>query len=216
MKAPVLTVVAHPDDESFGPAGLIYHLSRDGHPCHLLMVTDGAHSRRYRHERDIKTRWNELLSACSLLGYTTVEPLHFEDGSLCNNTYHQLTEAVGAHIDKIRPETIVTFEPRGLSGHIDHIVVTSVVDYLFTRKQSVKTIYYLNLPKELRQIDYFVHMPEGKLKSEVDHVEDISDAWEIKKRAILCHQSQVSDMSSLLRLLEQMPKEEWYTVRRKD
>ncbi|MCX7997023.1 MAG: PIG-L family deacetylase [Patescibacteria group bacterium] len=215
MKPPVLTVLAHPDDESFGPAGLIMHYASQGRPCHLLIATDGAHSRRYRHEPDIKARRAELAEACDIIGYTSTITLHFEDGTLCNNQYHALADSIGTELDRLRPETVVTFDPRGISGHIDHIVVTSVVDYLFAKKEYLKEILYLTIPAELQEDNYFVYMPPGITRDKVDHIEDITDVWERKRKAILCHKSQTSDASEHLRKLEMFPKEEWYTIRRK-
>src|SRR5262245_24685447 len=44
--SPVLVLAPHPDDESLGCGGLIAACQAQGHPVHVLVLTDGAGSHR--------------------------------------------------------------------------------------------------------------------------------------------------------------------------
>lgn len=208
----ILSIFAHPDDEAFGPAGTIHKLSKNN-TAHLIIVTDGAYARRYRYEPDIAHRRQELDSSASTIGYTTVTQLPYEDGTLCNNKYHEIANKLDEMIDAMNPDIIVTFEPRGLSGHLDHIAVTSIINYLFHKKPAVEQIWYFGLPKEtMSEQNYFVFQPPGYARQEFDLIVDINDVWELKKKAIFSHASQQKDQSIIMEKLEKFPKEEHFLI----
>ena len=50
----ILYVYPHPDDESFGPAGVMHKQRRDGHAVHLLTLTrGGATKQRFKYNSDL-------------------------------------------------------------------------------------------------------------------------------------------------------------------
>lgn len=216
-KPHLFTIVAHPDDEAFGPAGYV-HQQRQDYETHLIIVTDGAYARRYRHEPDIDARKEELERSAKLIGYSHIHQLPFRDGELSNNTYHQLAEAIQELVDQYTPEVLITFEPQGLSGHLDHIAVTSVVTYIFEKTGFVKKLMYFALSEEVRNHfdDYFVYMPSGYAREKLDLIVDISREWDIKEKAILAHKSQKTDGSRALEILKRVPKEEHFLIREKN
>lgn len=99
------------------------------------------------------------------------------DGTLSNNLYHKIAGDVLNILDRLRPGKILTFEMRGLSGHIDHIAMSMI-------------------STEHRALigNYFVCFPPGYKNDEVDEIIDVSDVWEQRIEAILCHASQEKDM----------------------
>lgn len=209
----IACVFAHPDDEAFGPGGTIAKLAKDNE-IHIICCTDGDHQ-----EKGLKNiRDKELLESAKILGVKKVHFLDFIDGNLCNNLYHQLADKIKEKLDKIRPETIITFAPDGVSGHLDHITVTSVVDWLFDKLDYTKKIMYMVMTREeRRQIDdYFVYMPKGFTRNEVDEIVDVSDVWETKVAAMRAHVSQKADCDWLLSAFTGLPKEDWFLVRSKE
>ena len=210
----ILSIFAHPDDEAFGPAGTIHKLAKQN-TCHLVIATDGAYARRYRHEDDIDLRKQELEESSKHIGYSTVTQLHYQDGTLCNNLYHEIADKLEELIDALKPDIIITFEPRGLSGHLDHIALTSIVNYLSIRKKNLEAIWYFALPEEMTPNEsYFVYQPPGYARSQLDLIIDINDVWDMKKRAIYCHDSQKKDQSTIMEKLEKAPKEEHFLIKR--
>ncbi len=84
----ILCLFAHPDDESFGPAGTIATLSKNN-SVSLVCVTDGAYDEQTREEVSA-TRSKELSKACKVLGIEDHFILGFPDGSLSLRNYHAI------------------------------------------------------------------------------------------------------------------------------
>lgn len=209
----ILSVFAHPDDEAFGPAGTVHKLSKQN-DTHLVIATDGAYARRYRHEADIALRQEELHRSANLIGYSSVTQLHYQDGTLSNNLYHEIADTLEEIIDTIKPDIIITFEPLGLSGHLDHIGLTSIVNYVFYQKKQLQQVWYFGLPQGMfPEQNYFVYLPPGYAHDEFDLIVDIADVWNIKKKAIFSHASQQKDLSTLMEKIETFPKEEHFLIK---
>jgi len=209
----IFAIFAHPDDEAFGPAGYLLKASQDNE-VHVVCVTSGAGGKNGDGGDLKQIRQRELLSSASALGIHHVHFLHFEDGCLCNSMYKNLVAKIEELLDANNPEELVTFEPRGVSGHIDHIIVSSVVSYLYNKKDYVKRLMYYAMTHEIREKinDYFVYMPPGYKKDQVNLVIDIEDVWDAKVKAIQCHASQKSDVKNMLKWCENLPKEEYFLV----
>lgn len=208
----VLGVFAHPDDESFGPGGALAKLAQEHH-LEIVCCTDGDHQAKgLKNVRD-----KELLESAKILGAKKVHFLEFVDGDLSNNSYHRLEEALKLIMDSVKPHTIITFDPNGVSGHIDHMVVTSVINQLFsTLPYLQKIMYYCVRHEERKEIrDYFVYMPPGRRRQEADEIVDVSAVWDIKVKAMRAHHSQKSDCDWILGVQEKLPKEEYFLVRSK-
>lgn len=206
----IVGVFAHPDDEAFGPGGTLAKMARDN-DVYIICCTDGNHQ-----EKGLKNvRDKELLASAKVLDVKKVIFLNFEDGELCNANYHKLAENLRRELDKLKPETIITFHPNGVSGHIDHIVVTSVVNFLFHKLKYLKKIMYFCLRDLERQMipNYFVHMPEGIARQNTDQIIDVSAVWNIKNAAMRKHKSQIKDLIMVTAMQALLPKEEYFVVK---
>ena len=220
MRQKLVCVFAHPDDEAFGPGGTIAKFAKD-HDVYILCATKGEAGGK-NGQKDIgKIRSDELLESSRILGVKQVFFLGFTDGQLCNNTYHALAKKIKKHLDLIKPQTLLTFEPRGVSGHIDHVTVSMVVSYLFERLPYVKTLlYYCHTDWQVKIIktflkDYFVYFPPGYKSAEIGKTVDIKPVWKIKERAMKVHKSQMHDVNRILAFLKLMPKKEYFLVLKK-
>src|SRR3989344_4769755 len=141
MKQKIVCVFAHPDDEAFGPGGTIAEFSKT-HNVYIICATKGE-AGGFDHEKNIAgIREKEMLASAKILGVREVRFLGFIDGKLCNEIYHQLADKITKYLEKIQPETLLTFEPRGVSGHIDHVTVSMVTSYVFERLSFVKKLLY--------------------------------------------------------------------------
>lgn len=212
-KPPLFAIFAHPDDEAFGPSGYIIKAT-EKYEVHVICVTDGGLGKNTNGVNLAKVRQEELLASAKVLGVTQVHLLHYEDGMLSNCLYHEVGAKIAGIIDTYQPETILTFEPRGLSGHLDHIAVTSIVNYLYDHKDYIKQIHYFAFSQEHRNKinDYFVFMPPGYTKEEIAFSLNIEDVWDKKIQAFSCHQTQKDDAREILRQMEGLAKEEHFLV----
>jgi len=217
---PLVCIIAHPDDEAFGPAGSIAHFSRL-RAVHILCATSGdADSKFTKHESSQlgKIREKELRASARILGVTSVVFLGFHDGTLCNNSYHDLAESIQRKLEELRPDTILTFDTNGISGHIDHIVVSLVTTFVFNKLGYVKTLLYYTERKEWMDAfmvdigQYFVYVPPGRIRSDIGLTIDTKKYWEIRVKAMDAHVSQKSDAEWLKRVLAKLPKEEHFLV----
>lgn len=205
----IVAVFAHPDDESFGPGGTLAKLAEENQ-VFLLSATKGDAGRGIKRNIPLpKVRAEELKKAGKILGIKKIFFLGFKDGTLCNKLYHQLAKKITNKLNQIKPEMVITYEPRGVSGHLDHIAVSLTTSFAVSKLPFVKTILYYCLSKEQRKLikDYFIFFPPGYSKKEINLVVDIASVWEKKVAAIQAHQSQRHDIESICKNLSLAKKE---------
>lgn len=214
----IVCIIAHPDDEAFGPSGTLYKLSKDN-DVYILCATKGQAGQDSRSESSVNLttrRAKELISSAKHLGVKKVYFLGFTDGTLSNNLYHKLAEKIKIHLEKLKPEIVITFEPQGISGHIDHITVSMVTTFVVKQLKFVKELWYRCLTQEqaAARHDYFVYFPPGYPRSEINHIVDVSDVWDVKVKAMRTHESQKHDADRILKDSENFPKEEYFIVKK--
>jgi len=214
----VVGIFAHPDDEALGPSGTLAKLAQD-HEIYLICVTSGEAAGRTEEEKLIigETRRKEIQASAEILGVKEVFFLGYEDGQLCNSVYHQLAGDITKRVEELRPETLITFELRGVSGHIDHVTVSMVTTFVFERYSFIKKLMYYTITKiESKRMDgYFIYFPEGYSREHVDEVVTVGDVWETKVKAMQCHKSQVHDVERVLHNTSDLPREEYFFIRTK-
>lgn len=216
---PLLAVFAHPDDEAFGPAGTIA-LEAKRRDVYLICVTNGAAGKNSsRSKKNLsEIRKKELINSAKILGIKKVFCLNYEDGSLCNNFYHEISEKIESKIKKLQPETVITFEPHGVTGHIDHVTVNLVTTFVVNKIKTIKNLYYyciLESERRRQPNDYFIYFPDGYKQRDIGWKNDISKVWDIKVKAIRAHKSQKHDADIILPALEKLPKYECFLVKNK-
>ncbi len=127
----VLGVWAHPDDETFLSAGLMA-LARDaGQRVVCVSATRGEHGTadpdRWPPARLARTRDHEVAAAMAVLGVAEHRCLGLEDGTLAAADPARGAGLVAALLDEVRPDTVVSFGPDGMTGHPDHQAVAGWV-----------------------------------------------------------------------------------------
>lgn len=198
----LVCVFAHPDDESMGPGGTIAKYAKN-HEVYLICVTNGNGQDSPDNGKLGAIRQKELQKAAKILGVKKLTCLGFNDGELNNNLYHKLAAKIEEKLLAYRPDTLLTFDISGVTGHIDHIAVSLVTSYLFKKLEFIKTLLYYGEMEEMLKAfaeNYFIYTPPGFSESEINLKVDISDVFEIKKQAILAHQSQRKDGERIIYL----------------
>lgn len=217
--ARIVGIFAHPDDETFGPGGTLATFAKT-QEVYIICATNGDGKQETR-KKEIalgKIRKQELLSSAKILGIKKVYFLGFQDGSLSHNNYHKIAEKILTIIKGIKPEILITFEPRGVSGHIDHIVMSMVTSFIFPKIKSANKMMKYCLSRQNAEImgkGYFIHFPTGYSDEEIDETIDISNVWEQKKQAMYQHASQMHDVKKILMGSKNLPHQENFLVIKK-
>lgn len=133
----LLAILAHPDDESFGPGGTFARYAREGVDVHIAIATDGVagsvvEEYEASRERLAEVRAQELETAVSILG-ATLHPLNYRDSGyigdpanehpdafINGDDYEQIGRIVQL-IREIRPQIVITHDETGGYFHPDHI-----------------------------------------------------------------------------------------------
>jgi LmbE family N-acetylglucosaminyl deacetylase len=144
----LLVALAHPDDESFGPAGTIVRYASQGVAVHYICATRGeaGHADPEFLEgasslAELRTR--ELECAARHLGLTAVHFLGYHDSGMENTPDNQnpaclfqaplenVAERITGLIRQIRPQVVLTFDPTGGSLHPDHLKMNQATTLAF-------------------------------------------------------------------------------------
>jgi LmbE family N-acetylglucosaminyl deacetylase len=122
----ILSIWAHPDDETYLAAGVMADAADRGQRVVCVSVTAGEHGTSdpvtWPPERLAPVRRWEAAAAMAVLGVGEHRFLDLPDGEL-PRLDEKGTAMVGRLIDEIRPDTILTFGPDGVTFHTDHIAV---------------------------------------------------------------------------------------------
>ncbi len=130
MTLKLLSVLAHPDDESLGLGGILARYAAEGVETYLVTATRGEQGWFGPPEENPgptelgKIREQELREAANVLGIREVNLLEYCDGELDKADQAVLIRQLVGHIRRIRPDVIVTFDHNGVYGHPDHIAAT--------------------------------------------------------------------------------------------
>ncbi len=125
----LLLVMAHPDDETFGPGATIARYASEGVDVYLLTATRGEAGMVGEppvtdREHLGEVRAAELLAAAGVLGIRRVVFLGFRDGKLAETPFEAIVGKVTEQIRWLRPHVVIGFGPEGVSRHPDHIVMS--------------------------------------------------------------------------------------------
>lgn len=122
----ILSIWAHPDDETYLAAGLMASATDNGQRVVCVSATAGEHGtadpETWPPQRLGRVRRWEAAAAMAVLGVIDHRLLGLPDGRL------GACEALGVAmvrrlLDDVRPDTILTFGPDGMTFHPDHIAV---------------------------------------------------------------------------------------------
>jgi LmbE family N-acetylglucosaminyl deacetylase len=197
-KKRILVILAHPDDPEFFCGALISKWALSGHEIHYCLLTKGqkgARDTRLSEEEIAEIRVKEQNQAARSLGVKTVTFLNYIDGELVPDL--QMRREVVRAIRMIRPHIVVTSDPQNYFpgpnriNHPDHRAAGQVVvDAIFPGAGS--PMYFRDLETEENLTPVSVDEVWLSATSQSDLTLDMSQYFENKVNAILCHKSQIS------------------------
>ena len=125
----LMAVLAHPDDESLGCGGTLAKYAAEGVATYLVTATLGERGWQGDPADDpglaalARVREAELRCAVAILGIRELALLGYIDGDLDQANPVEAAGKIAAHLRRLRPQVVITFDPTGGYGHPDHIAI---------------------------------------------------------------------------------------------
>ncbi len=229
----LLCIFAHPDDETLGAGGILAKSADEGVETYLITATRGergwfgAPADNPGLNQLGRIRSQELFEATSVLGLKEVNFLDYIDGDLDQADPTEVINTLAAHIRRIRPDVVITFDPNGAYGHPDHIAISQFTTAAIVRAADANFADEKNLPTHtVSKLYYMIETQEnleiyeeafGKLIMNIDGVKRSAAGWQdwaITTRvnttaywqqvwnAVACHKTQLPSYQELMNLPE--------------
>lgn len=225
----LLAVFAHPDDEAFSVGGTLTHYARRGVRVVLACATRGEAGKITVPGMTVDDlgaqREEELRQACRALEIGPPVFLDFHDSgrfervryddpqALLNVTPLEVEHKVRAVIEDVQPDVLVTFDPHGGYGHIDHLQIHRAASGAFFSTGHLpgggpQRLYYTALPHAAaqglarmgRDLDPLIYgVSEGTVAVRMN----VTPYAENKKAALAAHGTQMGAQSLMGRMSEQ-------------
>ena len=206
----ILAVFGHPDDETYLAAGLMAHARDEGKRVVCVTATKGEggswDEERWPSETMGEVRAKELEQSLAILGVDEHSWLGYIDATCADVPLEEGVAAVLPFMEKVQPDTVLTFGPDGMTDHADHKAVCAWATEAFRRGgKAGSKLYYATATQEW--VDEFVPrmnkfnvfapgFPPVSAPDEPGLIDYVlpSELLERKIQAIECHVSQVEYM----------------------
>ncbi|WP_221088874.1 PIG-L deacetylase family protein [Deinococcus aquaedulcis] len=230
MNPTLLAVFAHPDDEAFSVGGTLTHYARQGVRVVLACATRGEAGKITVPGMTVDDlgaqREQELRRACEALEIEPPVFLDYHDSGRYERTRHDDPRAL-MNVDPLKvepklrdliadlqPQVMVTFDPHGGYGHIDHLQIHRAASAAFFSTGHLpgggpQRLYYTALTVQAAQnlsrmgegLDPQVYgVSEGTVAVQID----VAAYAENKRAALKAHGTQTGEQS----VMGQMSAEE--------
>ncbi|WDL98281.1 bacillithiol biosynthesis deacetylase BshB2 [Alicyclobacillus sp. ALC3] len=186
----ILAVYPHPDDETFGKAGLIAMQTRLGTPVTLICSTLGQMGRNMgkpsfaTRESLPKIREKELRDACTVLGIRDLRLFGLRDKTVEFEDPEVVADRIGEVIAETNPSLVITYYPK-LGVHPDHDAMSEATVRAMRR-----------IPKEQRPVLWGSAVTrDAREVLGAPHIDlDVSEVLDTKIEAMRAHRSQSEAM----------------------
>lgn len=209
----ILSVWAHPDDETFTAAGVLMQAVANGQKVACITATKGEAGsqdlEKWPPETLGKVREKELQKALEVLGIKNHHFLGYIDGECEKIPAHEAAAQIEALIKKYKPDTILTFGPEGMTGHPDHCCASAWVSLAVNKMENRPKVYqvvhttdqyeqYLKQMDEKMNIFFNIEKPNLVEPHDCDIYFDLPDELQKKKyQALKVMPSQMEIMMKL-------------------
>ncbi len=201
----LVVVFPHPDDETMATGGLLIAAKKLGWKTVVICLTRGGAGKIHIHANGYslkEVREKEFMKATKILGVDEVVLGDFDDGKLKEQS-GKMTKWLDAHITRIHPGVVVTYDPSGFYGHPDHIVLSREIHKIYLKISSYPLfskegdergrfkLLFVAVPDEFKRHWPVVGM-ERVLENMVvpTHRLDLGRNWIRKWQAVKAHKSQ--------------------------
>lgn len=204
----ILGIWAHPDDEVYLSGGVMRLALANGQHVACVTATTGERGTddpvRWPAEVLGPARRRELAASFATLaeGARPIEHhwLDWPDGGCAEVGPTEAAARIGTLIDRIRPDTVLTFDPTGMTGHPDHRAVARWVHAALEVRPGIRRLDAVAARSWIDQFGEAVDIsaffddgyPDVTPDEDLDvHVVLDDELWAIKDRALRAHASQV-------------------------
>lgn len=198
----LLAISAHPDDETLFAGGYLAKQAMEGHQVHILCTTRGEGGEVGEPpvgpvERLGELRELELRCAAAALGAASVDFLPYVDprveigGDLypVDVSLQEFIAAIAGHLERLRPEVVLTHGSGGEYGHPHHV---------YTHQAVMAALAHLSGWRPARVLTWMANAgsnADDRLTNKADQADEVLDLlgtpWlGAKVQAALCHRSQ--------------------------
>ncbi|MBK6318121.1 MAG: PIG-L family deacetylase [Dehalococcoidia bacterium] len=205
--ARAMVIVAHPDDAEFMCGGTVAKWCKEGWDVYYVLVTGGdkgTHDDTMHPEKLAAIREEEQRAACRLLGVKECILLGYPDGFTSESA--ELRGQIVRLLRLYRPDVVITWDAfRGTFNHRDHRNVgQATMDAIYP---IVRDRLFYQRDEEDGLASHQVNEVLLAGAADGDYVVDVTDVWEKKVDAILCHTSQIGGRTKEAFLKERAERE---------
>ena len=199
----ILVVTGHPDDESYLAAGTLSLLSQCGCRVDLFCATNGekgaSHMKRPVTLPELsQIRAQELRRACGILRIHNVVFGNVPDGELHKvKNKNAIAKKISAFAKLYRPNTIMSFGPDGVTGHLDHIIMGKLAKQVAKKNKLCFVAFALPPKASQRAHEWLIsrrrnphYISPKKIWYQIPTIKVLIDQ-KIKRKALLAHKSQL-------------------------
>lgn len=186
----VMTVLPHPDDESFAAGGVLALFAPDPEVSTVtLCLSRGGKSGAMDKvglpaSRESVIREQEYRTATTILGVDKAVIWDYMDGEIDQAGKRDLQERIRREIEDNRADVVITYGPEGITGHPDHKICSKITREA-AREAGAARLFMVSAPAA---------MARCVLRQDVlppTHAVDIRRIYPIKMLALKAHASQM-------------------------
>ena len=201
----MLFVFAHPDDESHWGSGVALKYHDEGVRTVLVTATRGERGTTGNlcSADDLAgVREAELREAARILKFDALKILSYMDKELSVAPHEQIRRELVATLRHERPAVVVTFDPNGITLHIDHLAISRFVTDAIAAAADPRWFPELGSPHEVARLLWTPSvMPwdEGVFppRPSVDFLIDTAKWWPLRRDALAAHRTQRATLDKL-------------------
>jgi LmbE family N-acetylglucosaminyl deacetylase len=210
IPGPILGVWAHPDDETYLMAGIMADAVRRGERVACVTATRGElgsfDEERWPTATLGAVREREMDRCLEILGVKEHHWLDYPDGGVADVPTDEGLAKILDVFQRVRPRSVFTFGPDGMTGHPDHKTVSAWTGTAFERAAPPGArLYHATQTPEwaaefvpvMNRFNVFMELgtPPETPRDELGVLFQLpDDVLELKLRAIEAHTSQIEGM----------------------
>ncbi|OZU88773.1 bacillithiol biosynthesis deacetylase BshB2 [Virgibacillus indicus] len=187
MEEHVVVIYPHPDDESFGAAGTMTEFRKQGVPVTYLCGTLGEMGRNMgspifaNRETLPEIRKKELIEACNVLD-VELKLLGYRDKTIEYEDINEVASHLKKILEDIKPSLVITHYPDH-AVHPDHNALGAA---------AIEAVRLMDTDKRPKVWAQAITNNHVEMLGNPDIINDITEYFDIKMKAILSHSSQAS------------------------
>jgi LmbE family N-acetylglucosaminyl deacetylase len=206
----ILGVWSHPDDEAWLAGGLMAEAVRAGRRVVCVTATRGelgtTDPTRWPLEGLAEVRTREMQRCLEILGVTEHLWLDYPDGGCAGIPLEEPVGKLVSLMEEVRPDTVLSFGPDGMTGHTDHQATCAWATAAFERAAppGARLVYATKTPEFLEMwlpflppevmMDPDAQIPSTPAPELAVNVELRADLLALKMNALRAQESQITPL----------------------